>query len=69
VPYTKEMIQDRVLLVLKLCDKIDPAKLSLKSDFIKDLGLDSLDHVDIIIAMEDEFGEEIFNEILFISSH
>ncbi len=63
------MIQDRVLLVLKLCDKIDPAKLSLKSDFIKDLGLDSLDHVDIIIAMEDEFGEKIFNEILFISSN
>lgn len=50
------MIEQRVLLVLKLCDKIDPSKLGLKSNFIKDLGLDSLDHVDLIIAMEDEFG-------------
>lgn len=57
VPYTKEMIEQRVLLVLKLCDKIDPNKLSLKSNFIKDLGLDSLDHVDLVIAMEDEFGK------------
>lgn len=56
VPYTKDMIEQRVLLVLNLCDKIDPSKLSLKSNFIKDLGLDSLDHVDLIIAMEDEFG-------------
>ena len=50
------MIEQRVLLVLNLYDKIDPSKLSLKSNFIKDLGLDSLDNVDIIIAMEDEFG-------------
>ena len=57
------MIQDRVLLVLKMCDKIDPAKLSLKSDFIKDLGLDSLDHVDIVIAMEDEFGKILFKNL------
>ena len=57
------MIQDRVLLVLRMCDKIDPAKLSLKSDFIKDLGLDSLDHVDIVIAMEDEFGKILFKNL------
>lgn len=57
IPYTKNMIEQRVLLVLKLCDKIDSAKLTLKSNFIKDLGLDSLDHVDLIIAIEDEFGK------------
>ncbi len=58
IPYTRDMIEQRVLLVLKLCDKVDPAKLTLKSNFIKDLGLDSLDHVDLVIAMEDEFGKE-----------
>ena len=49
------MIEQRVLLVLRLCDKIDPEKLTLDSNFAKDLGLDSLDQVDMVIAMEDEF--------------
>ena len=51
------MIEQRVLLVLRLCDKIDPNKLTLSSDFTKDLGLDSLDQIDIVIAMEDEFSK------------
>ena len=34
-------------------------QLTLESHFINDLGLDSLDHVEIIMAMEDEFGFEI----------
>lgn len=33
--------------------------MSLDSHFIEDLGLDSLDHVEVIMAMEDEFGFEI----------
>lgn len=33
--------------------------MSLDSHFINDLGLDSLDHVEVIMAMEDEFGFEI----------
>lgn len=31
----------------------------MDSHFINDLGLDSLDHVEVIMAMEDEFGFEI----------
>merc|ERR1711963_30908 len=58
-PLTLDMLQQRVLLVLRLYDKIDPEKLSLDSHFINDLGLDSLDQVEIIMAMEDEFGFEI----------
>ncbi|XP_006892695.1 PREDICTED: acyl carrier protein, mitochondrial [Elephantulus edwardii] len=58
-PLTLEGIQERVLYVLKLYDKIDPEKLSVNSHFMKDLGLDSLDQVEIIMAMEDEFGFEI----------
>lgn len=34
-------------------------KLNVESHFINDLGLDSLDHVEVIMAMEDEFGFEI----------
>ncbi|KAM3827155.1 acyl carrier protein, mitochondrial [Vipera latastei] len=56
---TLKGVQAQVLYVLKLYDKIDPEKLSLDSHFMKDLGLDSLDQVEIIMAMEDEFGFEI----------
>ena len=45
-----------MLYVLKLYNKIDPEKLTVDSHFMKDLGLNSLDQVEIIMAMEDEFG-------------
>lgn len=47
------------MLVLNLYDKIDPNKLTLDAHFLNDLGLDSLDTVEVIMAMEDEFGFEI----------
>ncbi|KAL2100754.1 hypothetical protein ACEWY4_002515 [Coilia grayii] len=58
-PLTIEAIAERVMYVLKLYDKINPEKLQKSSHFMKDLGLDSLDQVEIIMAMEDEFGFEI----------
>ncbi|XP_063075469.1 NADH:ubiquinone oxidoreductase subunit AB1b [Engraulis encrasicolus] len=58
-PLTIEAIGERVMYVLKLYDKINPEKLQASSHFMKDLGLDSLDQVEIIMAMEDEFGFEI----------
>jgi len=58
-PMTLDLIRERILLVLKLYDKVDPTKLSIDSHFMKDLGLDSLDHVEVIMAIEDEFGFEI----------
>uniref|UniRef100_A0A8D0GZ46 Acyl carrier protein n=1 Tax=Sphenodon punctatus TaxID=8508 RepID=A0A8D0GZ46_SPHPU len=58
-PLSLEGIRDRVLYVLKLYDKVDPEKLTVNSHFMKDLGFDSLDQVEIIMAMEDEFGFEI----------
>lgn len=58
-PLSLQLIKERVILVLNLYDKVDPAKLTVDSHFHKDLGLDSLDHVEVIMAMEDEFGFEI----------
>ncbi|XP_029047563.1 acyl carrier protein, mitochondrial isoform X2 [Osmia bicornis bicornis] len=61
--YSKEAkikdIQERVLDVVKAYDKISADKLSLESHFMNDLGLDSLDHIEVIMAIEDEFGFEI----------
>ena len=40
-------------------DKIDQSKFIMQAHFIKDLGLDSLDHVELIVAIENEFMLEI----------
>lgn len=58
-PVTYDFARERIMLTLRLYDKIDPEKLTLESHFVKDLGLDSLDHVDIIMHLEDEFRFEI----------
>lgn len=52
-------VQERILTVIKNFDKIDPAKVSPTSKFGDDLGLDSLDAVEVVMAIEDEFAIEI----------
>lgn len=52
-------VRDRVMYNLHLYDKVDQQKLFEGSHFIKDLGLDSLDQVEIVMAMENEFNHYI----------
>ncbi|XP_067937682.1 acyl carrier protein, mitochondrial-like [Watersipora subatra] len=59
LPLDRKSIGERILLNLRLYDKIDPNNLGLESRFKEDLNLDSLDHVEIVMAIEDEFGFEI----------
>ncbi|KAF4388188.1 hypothetical protein CsatB_007154 [Cannabis sativa] len=56
---TKEEVIDRVLSVIKSFPKVDPSKVSPEVHFQKDLGLDSLDNVEIVMALEEEFKLEI----------
>ncbi|KAJ3033986.1 NADH dehydrogenase 1, alpha/beta subcomplex subunit 1 ndufab1/ACP [Rhizophlyctis rosea] len=58
-PLTPQQIEDRILQLLKDFEKVDPVKLTIDSHFINDLGLDSLDQVEITMALEDEFSIEI----------
>eukprot|EP00842_Homolaphlyctis_polyrhiza_P003049 jgi/Hompol1/3745/HPOL_006757-RA len=58
-PLSVQQIEDRVLQVLRDFDKVEASKLSLDAHFTNDLGLDSLDQVEITMAIEDEFSIEL----------
>lgn len=56
----KEDVQGRIVDLLKDFDKItDPSKINSTSHFANDLGLDSLDTVEVVMAIEEEFSIEI----------
>ena len=50
---------DRIVTVVKNFDKVDSDKVTPTSKFQDDLGLDSLDGVEVVMAIEDEFAIEI----------
>lgn len=56
---SSEDITSRILDVLKSFEKVDPAKVTVDSSFTTDLGLDSLDTVEVVMAIEEEFSLEI----------
>ena len=41
---------------------VDAAKVKLEASFVDDLGADSLDVVELVMAFEEEFGVEIPDE-------
>lgn len=41
---------------------VDPEEVTMESSFIDDLGADSLDIVELIMALEEEFDVEISDE-------
>ena len=51
----KASVGERVLNVCKDFEKVDPSKVTAASHFTKDLGLDSLDQVELVMAFEEEF--------------
>lgn len=52
-------ITERVIDVVKKFPKIDESKVSDTAVFSKDLGLDSLDTVELVMNIEEEFNIEI----------
>ncbi|PLW06817.1 hypothetical protein PCANC_17740 [Puccinia coronata f. sp. avenae] len=59
---SKDDIQRRILEVLGSFEKCDPAKITPTASFTSDLGLDSLDAVEVVMAIEEEFSIEIPDE-------
>ncbi|XP_039168378.1 acyl carrier protein 3, mitochondrial-like [Eucalyptus grandis] len=60
--HSPDQIVDRVVRLVKKFDKIDASKVTETADFQKDLSLDSLDKVELVMALEQEFSIEIPEE-------
>ncbi len=57
------MVFDKVkALIVEQLD-VDPESVTMETDFMKDLEADSLDAVEIILGVEDEYGIEIPDEV------
>jgi acyl carrier protein len=54
--------EDRVKEIIAKELEVDPKQLSPEAKFIEDLGADSLDIVELVMALEEEFGLDIPDE-------
>ena len=52
-------VTDRVITVVGAYDLVDNDKVTATSHFVDDLGLDSLDAVEVVLAIEEEFCIDI----------
>ncbi|HTL13158.1 MAG TPA: acyl carrier protein [Bdellovibrionota bacterium] len=57
-----ESLEDRVKNII--CDQlaVEPEKVTSEASFIEDLGADSLDIVELVMTMEEEFDLDIPDE-------
>jgi len=58
----EKSVEKRVIEIIVEQLKVSPEEVTLEASFIDDLGADSLDLVELIMAMEEEFGLEISDE-------
>jgi acyl carrier protein len=57
-----EEIRQKIVEVISEEFELDPAQLIPAATLYDDLGLDSLDAVDMVVAMEKSFGVKLANE-------
>lgn len=57
-----DTIEERVKKIVVEQLGVDEAEVKNSSSFIDDLGADSLDTVELVMALEEEFGAEIPDE-------
>ena len=58
----EKTVEQRVIDIIVEQLKVSPEEVTLEASFIEDLGADSLDLVELIMAMEEEFRLEISDE-------
>ena len=57
-----ENVEQRVKKIVAEQLGVNEAEIKNESSFVEDLGADSLDTVELVMALEDEFGIEIPDE-------
>ncbi|XP_038047305.1 acyl carrier protein [Patiria miniata] len=55
-------VEERVKKIVVEQLGVDEAEVKNEASFVEDLGADSLDTVELVMAMEEEFGTEIPDE-------
>jgi len=55
-------VQDKITEIIVEQLGVKPEEVTLEASFIDDLGADSLDTVELVMALEEEFGIEIPDE-------
>jgi acyl carrier protein len=58
----EKSVEQKVFGIIVEQLKVSPEEVTLEASFTEDLGADSLDLVELIMAMEEEFGLEISDE-------
>ncbi len=61
--FAMRTIEDRVKEIIVQQLGVDAAEIKKESSFMDDLGADSLDMIDLVVAMEEEFDTEISDEL------
>ena len=59
---TTEEIQEKVVTIVAEQLSVDKAEISRETSFVNDLGADSLDTVELVMELEDEFDMSIPDE-------
>ena len=58
----EKSIEDRIRTIIATELGVKPEQITNEAKFIEDLGADSLDTVELVMALEEEFGNEIPDE-------
>ena len=56
---TEERVRD---IIVEQKNLLSPSLVKPETKFFEDLGFDSLDNIEVVMAVEDEFGIEIVDE-------
>ncbi|GBB93190.1 hypothetical protein RclHR1_02130003 [Rhizophagus clarus] len=56
---SRQNIESRIIDIVKAFDKVDETKVNSEARFADDLGLDSLDTVEVVMNIEEDFSIEI----------
>lgn len=62
-PLSLQEVQRRVMDVFRAFDKVNKENLALNASFTAELGLDSLDMVEVVIAVEEDFNLEVPDQV------